>query len=188
MWATRPFSSSRGVLLQSEKFEVVGVFEELVRKGGLRRRKQPLKVRDGFALPLEETALDLVNEDIETPAVLDRVSGIPETQFSAGQLLQECDVMRPGQFRKCLSQSRFFLPCLGEGPHILEVPWTEPLHAGELAPKVGSKPLDHLGSPTLGLLRRKDAAADVPIKEHELAIGGDDCAHLSGADSVFELL
>lgn len=64
---------------QAEEVEVVGVFENLQGQIGLWCWQGAVEVGDGLALPVVQIALDLMNENIPTPAVLD---GLTYVEFT----------------------------------------------------------------------------------------------------------
>jgi hypothetical protein len=80
---------------QGQEVEVVWVLENLLRQLGLRRRQGPVEVGQGFALPVVEPALDLVDEHVAAPAVLDRLPHVPEALVWFLDLIQENAVVEP---------------------------------------------------------------------------------------------
>jgi len=70
-------SRSRASLCEHEKVEVVRVLECLLREVRLRRRQGGGEVRLRFPLPVIETGLDLQNEHVAAPAVLNRLADVP---------------------------------------------------------------------------------------------------------------
>jgi len=54
---------------EREKFEVIGIFDELLGKFGLFCRQRAREVCDSLALPLKQSTFDLVHEDVAAPAI-----------------------------------------------------------------------------------------------------------------------
>jgi putative heme degradation protein len=81
-----------------EKIEDVWIFERLLSKVRLRRRKSESEVRDRLALALIQTALDLMDENSTTPTVLDGLPGVPEASGGVFNTLKQDDVLPPGDF------------------------------------------------------------------------------------------
>ena len=67
-----------GVFGQGQKVKIVGVFEDLTGKVGLRRRKRSSEIGDGLALPAVEVAVNLVVQNGPAPAVLKALAGLPQ--------------------------------------------------------------------------------------------------------------
>lgn len=149
---------------ERQKIEVVGIFGDLLRQIRLRRRKRPLEVCQGLALPPVELALDLKDENVAAPAVLDGGARVPQALVSFLDLLNQRDVLIPGQFCKRGLQNCFIGPGLGECLHLAEVARRESLHVRELAPEVLGEPFDDFGSPSVVPLPRQNLLADSPLK------------------------
>jgi len=62
---------------ESKEIEVVGILDELLCEIGLRLREGCLEVRQRFALPPVETAINLHDQHIPAPAILDRLLDVP---------------------------------------------------------------------------------------------------------------
>lgn len=56
-----------------------------------------MEIGDGLALAVMGAALDLEGEDIAAPAVLEGLQSIPEAGGQVFDLLDEDDIVRPGQ-------------------------------------------------------------------------------------------
>lgn len=78
---------------QRQEIEVVGIFENLRREIGIGRREGLLKVREGFPLSLMQPAADLMDQNIATPAMLDRRAQI---SFAILEPVQQNPEMTPG--------------------------------------------------------------------------------------------
>ena len=97
-------------LRESQEIEVVGIFDELLCKIGLRRRKSHLEIGDRFPLPAIQGALDLHHQDVPAPAVLYCLLGVPKPLLPVLHLLQEREVVIPGQLCKRLLHNCFIGP------------------------------------------------------------------------------
>jgi hypothetical protein len=136
------------------------------------RWKRPLEISPGFALPLVKIAFDLVHENVSGPSVLNHRVGILEAFWLGIRLLPQGDVVIPGNLCKwCLHNCRV-RPCLGESPHIFEIPGGKSGHVRVCTAKIGSQPVDHLGAPSLVFLPGQNIAADLPVKTDHLAVDG----------------
>src|SRR5450759_1367872 len=82
---------------QREEVEDVGVFQHLFGQVGLRGWQSALEVVDGLALAFVGVTLDLKDENVATPAVLDGLAHIPEARGEVFDLLPEHHVVTPGQ-------------------------------------------------------------------------------------------
>ena len=98
---------------ESQKVEVVRVFDELLCEVGLGRRQRRLEVGLGFSLATVEAAFDVDDEHIAAPAVFDRLLNIPEAFFGGFEEVQESDVMAPGNLCNSLLHNCFVRPSLG---------------------------------------------------------------------------
>ena len=90
-----------------------------------------------------QTALDLQDQDIPTPAVFEGGAKIPLSRGTVLDPVQDSDIVAPEQF--CSSGQG-----LGQRTHIAEVPWSDPLNSRELSLQILSEPVD---SPTAAVLR-----------------------------------
>src|SRR5262245_37334381 len=75
------------------------IIQRLPGEVGLKRRERPREVRLGLALALVEVALDPVSEDGPAPAVLEGRPGIPEPLAEVLDLLDQDDILAPGESR-----------------------------------------------------------------------------------------
>jgi hypothetical protein len=75
-------------------------------------------------------------------------------------------------------------PGLGEGPHVLEVPWRETLDTREFPPKVLGQAVNDLGSSAVFFLTGKDVASRLPVKEHKLPVDDQRRSKLGGPDPL----
>ncbi|MCW3062242.1 MAG: hypothetical protein JWQ02_4063 [Capsulimonas sp.] len=65
-----------GALRDGEEVEIVGIFEQLPGKVGLRGRQRPFEIGDCLSLPLIEPALDLMNENVTAPSMLNSLLSV----------------------------------------------------------------------------------------------------------------
>ena len=111
-----------GVLRDRQEAELVRILQRLPGEVGLESRERFLEVRLGLALALVEVALDPVDEDGPAPAVLEGRPRIPEPLAGILDLLDQDDVLAPGEFRNGQRQ-----PDLGDCPTscgtIFSAPW-----------------------------------------------------------------
>jgi hypothetical protein len=138
-------------LAQPEKIEMIRILEDLFHQIGVCGWQGALKVCRRPALPQMQPAFDLVNQDVAAPAVLDGGPGVPAARFGIGDLLQESDLVPPGQLCKDDLHEVMVWPGRGEGPHVFEVPGGPAGNAGKLAPQIASQMVDHPGSPAGGI-------------------------------------
>jgi hypothetical protein len=68
----------------------------LLRQIGLGCRQGAPEVRRRLTLAQMQTALDLVNQDIAAPAVLDSGLGVPAADSVIADLLEQGDLVPPG--------------------------------------------------------------------------------------------
>ena len=90
-----------------------------------------LEIGDGLALPLKKSALDLVHENVATPAVLHCRPGVPLSLYGILEIVQNPDIVTPGDLCNKLLHNCFLGPSLGEGPHVLQISRRTPLHFRE---------------------------------------------------------
>lgn len=69
--------SLRHVGPQREKVEAIRVLDEFLGQFRLWGGQRAVEVRDRLTLAVEETALDLMNENVTAPAMLHGLPGIP---------------------------------------------------------------------------------------------------------------
>src|SRR4029077_2084726 len=62
---------------ESEEIEIVRVFDDLLRKIGLRLRESGLEIGERLSLTAVEATVDLHDEDVAAPAILNGLLGIP---------------------------------------------------------------------------------------------------------------
>src|SRR5690606_29685565 len=105
----------------TDEVEQVWVAGGLLSEVGVRGWQGAGEVGDGLAGPLVEAALDVVDQDVAAPALLDGRLGVPFAQVGGVQLVQQGDVVPPWQL--CNGALHYFgvRPCCGEGTHVLEV-------------------------------------------------------------------
>jgi hypothetical protein len=73
------------------------VLEEVGCCGGLHRLHRCVEIRDRPPLALMELCLDLVDEDAPRPAVFDGCPPVPKPLLVVLELIQESDILAPGQ-------------------------------------------------------------------------------------------
>lgn len=134
---------------EREEVEDVRVLERLVRQVRLRLRQPRVEIGDGLAAALLQTGFDLHHQHVARPAVFDGFGCVPAARFRVVQLVQERQVVIPGQLCKGPLHNRGFGPCFGEGPHVLEVARRKSLHVREGAAQILRQPLDHPRAPAL---------------------------------------
>lgn len=88
-----------GCLGDGEKVEVLGVFKYPFGEVGARRRQDALEVGQRLPFPLMQSALDLEDENVSAPTVLDRCPEVPLPQNRILELVEEDAEMTPRQ--KC---------------------------------------------------------------------------------------
>jgi hypothetical protein len=81
----------------STKVEHVGILEEIGCSSGPHRLHRRVEVRDRPSLALMEPCLDLVDEDVTRPAMFDGGPRVPKPLSVVLELVQECDILAPGQ-------------------------------------------------------------------------------------------
>jgi len=106
-------------------------------------------------LPIMQTALDLQDQDIPTPAVFEGGAKVPLSRGTVLDPVQDSDIVSPGQFCNELLQNLLVGPGLGQRTHVAEVPRVEPFDRRELSLQIPSEPVDNLAAP---LLSRKPLA------------------------------
>jgi len=167
-----------------QEVEDLRVPDELLRKLGLWLRQSDGEVRHRGTLALDEPTLDVVDEDIAAPAVLDGGLGIPSTFLWLLNPVEQHLVVAPWNLCSNLLHKFGVGPGHSEGPHVLEVAHREAGHLGEGAAQVLREPVDHLRSPPLMLLAAQDVAAELPVQQHHLPVGGDGRARLRLSDAL----
>ena len=91
---------------QRQEVKLVGVFENLLRKVGVGRRKRPLEVGERLPLSLMQPAGDLMHGDVPAPTVLDGSAQIPLASLRIFEPVQQDPEMAPRQ--KCHKLWHFF--------------------------------------------------------------------------------
>jgi len=115
--------------------------------------------------PLVQTAFDLEDQDILTPAIFERG---PQVPLSGGTILdpvQNPQIVPPGQFGSERLQNCFLRPRLGQSAHVTEVSGAEAFDSGELGLQITRQVLVDLGSPPLRRKTLAEILADGPIQE-----------------------
>lgn len=122
-----------GLWAEAQEVEAVGVLHQVRSEVGLRSGQGPGEVGDGFPLPAVQAALDLEDEHVAAPAVLEGGPCVPLALSVVTELLEQGDIVIPGTLCKHLLHKCLVRVRLGEGPYVLEVARREPLHLGKLA-------------------------------------------------------
>jgi hypothetical protein len=132
----------------AEEVEEVRILEDLGGHVGIDGWKRGGEVGDGLALTLVGVTVDLECEDAAAPALLDRLAGVPESHLAAIQLLEQSQVVVPGDLCKSLLHNCPIWPCGSKRPHVLEVTRRQPPHVREGLAQIAGQPIDHLRTPT----------------------------------------
>lgn len=82
---------------ERQEIEAVGVFENLLREFRLPGRQSPGEIRKGATLAGEQVTLDLMDEDVTAPTVLDSLASVPGPLRRGLYGVKQADVMAPGQ-------------------------------------------------------------------------------------------
>jgi len=173
---------------EGHEVEDVRVLQRLLGEVGLRRRERRLEVRERLAGSLMESRLDLRDQNVARPAVLDGLPGIPEPIVMLTDAIEEPNVVTPGQScNKLLHNSRVW-PRLGERPHVLQVARREPLHLRKRNVEVGAEPLDDVRPPPFRLLPAEDVAPDGPVEKDQLRVDRQRRLHLRRADAGLQFV
>ena len=110
-----------GVLLHGQEFEVVGIFQKLPGKVGLRGGKGAPEVGRGFPLALIEFTLDLDDQDVPSPSVFDGGAGVPKALIRVFYLVQQNAIVKSRNLSSSLLDNCFIGPGVGKSAHIHEV-------------------------------------------------------------------
>ena len=76
-----------GFSAEREELKIIGVFKKLPGEVGLRRGQGAVKIGLRLSLARIEIALDLVDEDIAAPAVLDGLPDVPKALGSIARAI-----------------------------------------------------------------------------------------------------
>ena len=177
----------RARLCSAEEIEQVRVLERLRGQFGVGGWQRPGEVGDGVALTLVPPVLDLNREHVAAPARFARLGGVPEAHGPVVNLLQQCDVVVPGDLCKHLLHDFAFGPSCGECAHVLEVARRESPHVRERHPEVVREAIDGPGAPAFPLLAGENRLADVPVEQHHRLVCGQHDAHAFGPDALLDL-
>ena len=115
------------------------------------------------------------------------LGGVPEANPLVAKLLQQGDVVVPGDLCKHLLHDFALAPGRGEGAHVLEVAGRESPHVRERLPEVVRKAVDGPGAPAFPLLAGENRLADVPVEQHHRLVGGQHHAHAFRTDALLDL-
>ena len=108
-----PFQNHRS---QSEGVKIVRVLYQRLRKIGLRGGKSLIKIGKRVSLPVKESSLDLVNQDISTPAILHCLPDVPFSLIRVVYSVKNPDLMPPRQLCNNLLHKLLVRIGLGERP------------------------------------------------------------------------
>src|SRR4028118_1021599 len=120
-----------------------------------------------------QTAFDLVDQDVAAPAMLDGLTGIPETLYRILHDLNQANIVAPRQSCNNLLHDLSIRIGLGERPHVFEVSPREARHLRECPPQIFAEPVDHASAPTFCRLPVEDVTADAPVEKDQLLIDRD---------------
>ena len=81
---------------EGHEVEDVRVLQRLLREVGLRRRERVREIRERFAGARVESRLDLRDQNVARPAVLDRLPNVPEPVVGSFEAIEEPHVVTPG--------------------------------------------------------------------------------------------
>jgi len=161
-----------GIVAESEKIEVVRIFGDVPREVGLRRGQRAVEVGNGFPLPVQSPGLDLVNQNVATPSVLNGRFGVPDTVFGSLDAIQDADIVAPRNLCNKLLHNCFIRPGLAERSHVFQISRREALHVGERSLGVRRQAVDHFRAPVFPFLPVEDIAADLPVEQDQFPIDG----------------
>jgi len=106
---------------EGQEVEVIGILQELLSQVGLERGKGARKVSLRLSLAAIETRLDLHDKNVPAPAILNSLFDVPGAFGGVLNLVEQPDIMAPGQLCNKLLHNCLIRPSLGESPHIFEV-------------------------------------------------------------------
>ena len=106
---------------EREEVEVVRVFEKLLGEVGLRRRQGTVEVVLHLTLTRIKIGVDLVDEDIAAPPVLDGLPHVPLPFRRVLCLVQQSAIVEPGDLSSKLLDDCFIGVRRRESPHIQEI-------------------------------------------------------------------
>ena len=129
-----------------------------------------------------------MNQDILTPAVLQRRPEIPLPRRPVLDSVKNAHIVPPGQLCNKLLHNWFLRPGLCQGTHVLEASGAAALDGRKLVLEITGKPVDNPGTLTLCSLLGEDIPSYRPIEENQLAIDRERNTNPDGTDASFELL
>jgi hypothetical protein len=171
---------------EGQEIEVVRVLNELLGKVRLWSGKRRLEIRDRLSLPPVKAALDLHDENVPAPSVLNRLADVPETFRWVLHFVQKNAIVKPGQLCSSLLHNCYFRPRLSKSPHVFEVAEREAIYVGEFRAEVFCQPLNYLRSPALFFLAGQNLIPNAPVEENKLLFHGDGGANLGGPNLVLQ--
>ena len=108
---------------QAEEVETVRVLQRLTDQVGMRFGRETLEVTDRLATAFQQTTLDLHHQNVARPVVLNGLGDIPAAGLGAGQLVQQHQIVAPGQLCSSLLHKFRVRPRLGKRAHVFEIAW-----------------------------------------------------------------
>jgi hypothetical protein len=119
--------------------------------------------------------------------VLDSARGVPEAHGPLVELLDQREVVVPGQLCKRCLHDFANGPRRSERVHVLQVSGGQPAHVGESLPQIVGEPVDHLRSPPLLFLSGMNNVADMPVEPGHRRVRGDDGSEPRLLDALLQL-
>jgi hypothetical protein len=168
-----------------QEIEGIGVLEELLSELGLSSRQRPRKVCQRAALAGEQVALDLMDKNGSTPAMLDGLLSVPCTLLGCLDGIKKAYVVPPRQLCNDPLHKFDVRPGCSKGPHIFQVSGRQPGHFRKNSAKIIRQPVDDLGTPPFALLPSQYIAPDAPIKQDQFVINSQAGAVTRLADLRF---
>lgn len=106
------------VIPEAEKVEIIWVFEYLLCQFGLRCRQRNTEIAYCTSLALKESAFNLADKYISTPAMLYGATNLPFTFRWVLNIVQNPNIMAPRNLCNNLLHKYNVRPCLGKSSHI----------------------------------------------------------------------
>ena len=131
---------------------------------------------------------NMVDEDVLAPSVFENHF---QVAFACGAILdpiQDPKTVAPRQFFNKLLQNLWLRPGLCERPPITQIPDTETLHSRKFGSNTFGETVDDLCTPPFSIKPRRDISASLPVEQDEFSIDSKSSAHLSGMNTLLDLL
>lgn len=171
-----------GDRVQAEEVQQIRVPGGLLGEIGVGGGQGTGEISDRLSGPVVQPGVDLMGQHVAAPPVLEGRCGIPFPLFRAVDLIEQREMVVPGQFCKRRLQNCFAWPGCGERPHVPQVPGRVTLGVGKPLTQVGRQPVDDLGAPPLVVLTVEDLPSDRPVPGQQLGVGGADRPTVSSRD------